>query len=336
MPGKILVTGAAGFIGSHLVEYLLEKNIQISQLRLFVKTGETLENLPNKKFDVVFGDIRNVNDVKKAMKDVTTVYHLAARIDFDGKTYKEYEEVNVLGTKNLVDEAVKNKNFKKFVNFSSIGVHGLPAGIGNIVNWNESHKPSYTNFYGQSKWEAEEVVRKAHRDYDLPYVTIRPASVYGPREKGPTLALYKAIKSGQFLMIGDGKNRMHYVYVSDLVEATYLAGNSKITNGEYIIAGEKPTRFVDVVKYVGESIDKLQPKLIIPKNFALFIAYVCALTTKITGIKLPIFPSRVRTMTATYYYNISKAKNELHYKPKVDFKHGAQILGKWYEDNGYL
>jgi nucleoside-diphosphate-sugar epimerase len=335
MNNKILVTGASGFIGSHLVDLLLEVKTPLSKLRLFVETGQTLENLPKKKFDIIYGDIRNKLDVKKAMKDVTTVYHLAAKIDFDG-TWEEYDSINVRGTKNLVDEAIKIKGFKKFVNYSSIGVHGLPAGIGDITNWDETHAASYTNLYGKSKWEAEEVVREAHKKHKLPYIIIRPASVYGPRENGPTLALYKAIKSGQFLMIGDGSNKMHYVYVQDLVNATYLAGNSKLTSGEYIIAGLKPTSFSDVVRFVAQSIDKPVPKFCVSKHFAMLIAHVFAFITKVTGIKLPLFPSRVRTMTTTYYYDISKAKKELGYNPRVSFNQGSKIVGKWYQENGYI
>lgn len=335
MQDKILVTGAAGFVGSHLVEYLLEKKVPISKLRLFVETGSSLDNLPKKNFDIVFGDIRNKADVKKAMKDVTTVYHLAAKIDFDG-IWDEYFSINVQGTHNLVNEAIKNKNFKKFINYSSIGVHGLPAGIGDIENWDETHDPTYTNLYGRSKWEAEELIRKAHQKQGLPYITIRPASVYGPKEKGPTLALYKAIQSGQFLLIGDGSNKMHYVFVTDLVAATYLAANSKLTSGEYIIAGEKPTKFRDVVQQVARSIGKPLPQLCISKSLAMFIAYIFEFFNKLTGIKLPLFPSRVKTMTTTYYYNINKAKTELKYKPKYSFQKGAQITGKWYKENGYL
>ena len=111
MNSKILVTGASGFIGSHLVEYLLSKKVPLSNLRLFVKNGESIKNLPKKNFDIFYGDIRNKNDVKEAMKGIDVVYHLAAKIDFDG-SWEEYKDVNVQGTKNLVEQAVKNKKFK--------------------------------------------------------------------------------------------------------------------------------------------------------------------------------------------------------------------------------
>lgn len=335
MSKKILITGAAGFVGSHLVDLLLKKGIPISKLRLLLWNNESKDNLPNLKFDIIRGDIRDKETVKKAMKNVEIIYHLAAKIDFDGKTYQEYKETNVDGTKNLLEEC-KGKSIKKFVSYSSIGVYGLPAGIGNIINWDESHSPTYTNFYGKSKWEAEIAVREAHRQFGLSYSIIRPASVYGTREKGPTLALYKAINSGQFLMIGNGENKMHYVYVEDLVEATYLAANSKINNGEYIIAGFKPTKFIDIVRDVSNSIGKSVPNIKIPIILAMFVAHIFNILNKVTGIKIPLFPSRVKTMTSSYYYNISKAKKELGYNPKTSFSKGSEIVGKWYFEKGYL
>ncbi len=332
---KILITGAGGFIGSHLVDVLIEKKLK-SQLLLMLLPDEPMDNLlHHPDLEIVRGDIRDANFINKIMKNVGLVYHLAARIDFDGKTYAEYEDVNVTGTRNLVDAAIREK-VQKFIFYSSIGVHGLPAGIGNIENWDELHPPTYTNFYGQSKWEAEEYIRDAHAKSGLAYTIIRPASVYGPREKGPTLALYRAIKNGHFAIIGTGKNKMHYVYVRDLVEATYLAGTSPNISGEYIIAGAEPTTFTDVVKHVALSCNAKIPTRSIPLFIANILAYVAQCIMSVTGMTLPIFPSRVRTMTTSYFYNISKAKKELGYQPKVTFAKGAKLTGDWYLEHNYL
>jgi nucleoside-diphosphate-sugar epimerase len=184
---KILVTGAAGFIGSHLVDLLLKENTPLRKLRLFVYKNESLDNLPKEYFDIVRGDIRNKLDVKKAMKNIGVVYHLAAKIDFDG-THKEFSDVNVLGTQNLLNEC-KGKDIKKFIFFSSIGVYGMPADVGPIRGWDETQKHTYTNFYGRSKSEAEDKVVEAYRKYKIPYAIIRPASVYG-RGKRAQLMLF--------------------------------------------------------------------------------------------------------------------------------------------------
>ncbi len=335
---RILITGAAGFIASHLVDYLIEQGVKPAQLRLVVAPWDTLKNLDHldlHKAEIIIADIRDKTAMKKAVKGMNFVYHLAARIDFDGKTYAEYEDVNVIATQHLV-RACRNQPIKKFIFYSSIGVFGLPAGIGNIESWDETHPKTYTNFYGKSKWEGEKVVVEEHQKNNLPYAIIRPASVYGPREKGPTLALYKAIKNNQFMMIGDGTNKMHYVYVEDLVAATYLAAKSKRTSGDYIIAGNKPTAFRDIVRTIASSIGKAVPSWHIPRPVAMIIGNVLEVVGNATGMKPPLFPSRIKTMTTTYYYNISKAKHELGYKPVVSFKRGAKITGRWYQQHGWV
>jgi nucleoside-diphosphate-sugar epimerase len=329
MSRKILVTGASGFIGSHLIELLLEEKVPITSLRLFIFNNESLQNLPKLRFDIVRGDIRDKKAVAKAMNSVEVVYHLAARIDFDGKTYAEYEDVNVRGTQNFLEEA-RGKHLKKFVFFSSIGVFGMPAATGDILGWNETHKKSYTNFYGRSKWEGELRVMEEHKRCGLPYAIVRPASVYGPREKGPTLALYKAIKHHSFAMIGNGKNLMHYVYVKDLVRGARQAELSKKEAGDYILASAVPTSFRDVVQDVAWSIGASVPAWHIPTPLALAAAYGMQAVGAVTGIKPPLFPSRVRTMTTSYYYSIDKAKKELRYNPTTTFRQGANLTGAWY------
>lgn len=335
---KILVTGAAGFIGSHLLDYLIEQNILYSQIRLVIAPWDTTENIAHhdlSKLEIIKADIRDKNAMEAAVKGMNVVYHLAARIDFDGKTYADYKDVNVTATEHLL-RACKGQKIVKFIFFSSIGVFGLPAGIGPIEGWDETHPKTYTNFYGQSKWEGEERVMQAHDEFGLPYAIVRPASVYGPREKGPTLALYRAIKNHQFMMIGNGENKMHYAYVKDLVHGAYQAHISKKTAGDYILAGAKPTPFNKVVAAVATSINEPVPTIRIPKSIAMIAAYGMEAAGNIVGIKPPLFPSRVRTMTTPYYFKIDKARNEIGYNPQVLFQTGAKMTGEWYLKQGWL
>lgn len=332
---RILVTGAAGFIGSHLVDLLLEEGIPAKSLRLLVHNKESLSNLPNKNFEIIRGDIREKDIVKKIVEGVNVIYHLAARTDFEGKTFEDYKDVNVESTKNLL-QASKKQKLQKFVFFSSIAVFGLPAGVGDIISWDETHPPTYTNLYGKSKWEGEEAVRDAYKKWGIPYAIIRPASVYGPKEKGPTFALYKAIKNHQFIMIGNGENKMHYVYVGDLVKGAREAQLSRKKNGEYILAGSTPTTLKEVAKFVAESIGEKIPSWYIPKELALILSFGAEAFGKMIGVKSPFYPSRVKTMTAAYYYNIDRAKKEIGYDPQTSFKEGTEITGKWYLENGWL
>jgi nucleoside-diphosphate-sugar epimerase len=335
---RILITGAAGFIGSHLVDRLLSKGVTPSQLRLLIAPWDSLENLSHldlSKIEIVKADVRNKKKMKLICEGMNYVYHLAAKIDFDGSSYHEYKSVNVMGTRNLLD-ACSNQPIKKFVFYSSIGVFGLPAGVGNIEGWDETHPKTYSNWYGRSKWEAELCVVKAHKEHNLPYAIIRPASVYGPREKGPTLALFKAIKNGKFLLIGNGENKMHYVFVGDLVEATYLAAKSRKKSGDYIIAGKEPSSLKTIVTTIGKVLDARIFPLHIPTPIALCLSYCMEAAGKIVGISSPLFPSRVRTMTTTYYYTINKARRELTYSPEISIKKGLKLTGEWYISHGWL
>lgn len=334
MKKKILITGAAGFIGSHLIDLLLEEGATIGNLRLFVKNNESLENLPRKKLDIIYGDIRDKNAVRKAMEGIETVYHLAAKIDFEGKDYKEYKEINVEGTQNILD-CCKEGEIQKFVFFSSIAVFGLPADIGNILNWNETHPKTYTNFYGRSKLEAEKRVLRAFDEKKIPYIIIRPASVYGPREKGPTFELYKAIKKHLFFIVSNGNNKMHYVYVKDLVKGARQAQLSK-TVGDYILAGVVPTTLNDVAKNIAASIGESIPSFHLPKSFVYPLSFGIDSLSKLFRFKSPISPSRVRTMTSSYYYDIGKSQREIGYDPGTSFEEGSKETGKWYLQNQLL
>lgn len=337
MKDKILITGAAGFIGSHLVELLLEKKISPQSLRLLVPKNESLQNLPKANFEITRGDIRYKKDVWRAMKGVNIVYHLAA-LNIDGGKYyskEEYQEVNVEGTQNLL-EACQDKKIKKFILFSSIAVYGLPAWVGNIKNWNEKRVKQPKEIYGDSKLKAEEKVIEASKKYRLPYIIIRPTSVYGPRDKRNLLELYRAIKKHLFFYIGDGKNKMDYVFVKDVARAAYLAQKSKLKIGDYIIGSGTPLTLNQVVYYVASSINGSVSSLCIPKSLAIFLSYIVKFISKIIGIKPILFPQRVKVMTTDCYFDISKARKEIDYIPIFSFEQGTYITAQWLLEKGLL
>lgn len=335
MPNKILITGAAGFIGSHLVSFLLKRGVPVNRLRLFVSEKSSLNFLPKKNFEILRGDIRNADFVNRSMEGVETVYHLAACSGYKGKTDLDYMEVNVDGTQNLLN-ACKGKKIQKFVFFSSIAVYGLSAWTGNIINWDEKRSKMPSEIYGKSKLEAEKRVIKAYERWNIPYTILRPASVYGPCDTGQLFELYRAIKKHQFIMIGNGKNLMDFVYVKDLVRGAYQAQINKAKTSDYILAGKEPITFKEVVKHVAKSINKSVPNFYLPKQIALPLSYILDISGKVVGIKSPIFPSRVRVMTTNYFYNSNKARNAIGYNPKVSFIQGANITGKWILKNNII
>lgn len=331
---RILVTGASGFIGSHLVEYLIEQKISLDRIRLLIPQTEPLTNLPKLNFDIVRDDIRNEKAVRKAIEGVDIVYHLAALTIDGGKYYskEEYDDVNVKGTTNLLN-ACKDKKIKKIIFFSSIAVYGLPAFVGNIKNWNENQPKNPKEIYGISKLTAEEKIKEAHKTWGLPYVILRPTSVYGPRDRRNLLELYKAIKKHIFFYIGNGENKMDYVFVKDVARAAYLASESKQTNGEYIIGTGKPSTLNEIAFLVAKSINTTIPHLHIPKSVALPVSFAVLWVSRLLRIQPLLFPDRVRVMTRDCYYDIQKAEKELGYKPLFSFEKGSQITGRWLMEN---
>ncbi len=325
---KILITGAAGFIGSHLVEHLLEDGIKSQELRLFIPPWESFVNLPQEMFEIVIGDIRNKNQVKKAMKDIDIVYHLAAKTVIDGGTFDYYKDTNVDGTKNLLEAAAKEK-VKKFIYFSSISVFGLPAWKGDMVNYNEMFPKEPSEPYGKTKLESEKLVIHASQKWKLPYIIIRPTTVYGPRDKAGIAQLFKAIKKNMFFFIGDAQNKMDYVYVGDLVKAARTAEKSNIVNEDFIIGAWKPSTQQCIVESIAKSLGKQVPSIHVPKSIALLLAYISKWISDLFHARPLLFPARVRVLTANCYFDCSKAKNLIRYTPEFDIKKGTDNICKW-------
>lgn len=334
---KILITGAAGFIGSSLVEYLLKDGQSPETLRLLIAPWDSLENLPKEKdtFEIIICDIRNKQSVDKAMKDISTVYHLAAKTVKEGETYEYYKDTNILGTKNLLDAAVKYK-VKKFIYFSSIAVFGLPAWSGDMIKINEKSPKKYSEPYGRTKYEAEELICKTNSKFGLNYIIIRPTTVYGPRDKAGIFQLFKIINKGLFFFIGNGKNKMDYVYVDDLVQGARLAEKSNVSNDDFIIGAKNPITQKDIAQYICESLRKNTPVMHIPKFLALYISYIIKYLCILIGIKPIFFPDRVKVLTANCYFDISKARKKLGYNPRYSFKEGSILTANWLINNKYM
>lgn len=316
---KILITGAGGFIGSHLVEHLLSEGVKPQNLRLLIANNEKMNNLPKMKFEIVRGDIRDIKIVKKIVKNVNVIYHLAALTMDKSYTDKDYYETNFGGVKNLIN-SIKNVKLKKFVFFSSVAVFGLPSCKGDIINFSENTKKNPCEVYGNSKLEAENLIIEASKQWGLKYSIIRPTTVYGPRDRQSFPTLIKAIKSHMFLIIGNGKNKLDYVNVKDLVRGARLAEMST-KNGDYILGGG-PLSLNEIV----ESIISATNSWIIPVHIPKKIAYIISYITNFFG--LPLYPDRVNAMTSNFYFNISKAKKEIGYVPQINLYEGVKLINE--------
>lgn len=320
MISKILVTGGGGFIGSNLVRKLIA-SYPHSRIIVLLKPGESDVNLPeSRNLEIVVGDINTKWVLNRVLDGVELVYHLAAVTrDNEGS----YMKVNHIGTKTLLS-CMKNKNVKRMVFFSTIAVFGLPAFVGDKVNINESTPREVIGDYAKSKQLAENEVIKAHESWGLDYVIVRPTTVYGPNDRAGVYQLYKAIQSRYFVRIGNGKNKVDYVYVDDVVDGAILAAKTKKKSGDYILGSPDAITFNSLVDAVAKVARVRVSKFYIPKFMALVIADIIGKFSKLTGLNLPISKDRIKVMTANYTFNIDRARVDLGYNPKIDIIKGIK------------
>jgi len=250
MRTKTLVTGGAGFIGSHLVDRLLEQGCEVTVIDNF-STGR-FENLAqqqgNRNLRIIEADVAKLDDIKKHFEAVEYVFHLAALADIVPSIVEpmEYFESNVTGTSCVV-EAARLANVKKIVYAASSSCYG----IADILPTPETAPihPEYP--YAFTKYIAEQIVLHWHQVYKLPAVSLRLFNVYGPRSRtsgayGAVFGVFLAQKlNGRpFTVVGDGSQKRDFIFVSDAVEAFILAAGSDFA-GEVFNIGSGGTYSVN-------------------------------------------------------------------------------------------
>lgn len=309
---RVLVTGGAGFIGSHLVGRLISEGFEVNVLDDF-STGSLKnikDHLDRPHLNVIKGDVRRRDDVRIALKDVDYVFHLAAiaNIDISMRRPKLVNDVNVFGTLNLLLESLRF-NVERFIFTSSCAVYGEPV----YLPIDEDHPTNPVSPYGVSKLSAEYYCRVFHKAYGLETVILRLFNVYGPRQErspyGGVIAKFiNALRNGETPVIfGDGEQTRDFIYVDDVVEALILASKSDGCAGMTFNVGSG----------IETSINQLAEKLI--KIFGL----------NIKPIHLEPRTGDVRRSRA----NINKAKEILGFRVKTPMEVGLEKCAKEYLGN---
>ncbi|MCW4045319.1 MAG: SDR family NAD(P)-dependent oxidoreductase [Candidatus Bathyarchaeota archaeon] len=253
---KVLVTGGAGFIGSHIVDELISRGYSIAILDNF-HSGK-LENLrassSKNALELIKGDIRDRNILRNALADVDALVHLAALIDVEMSVNNAFEthDVNVTGTLNLLEESVRC-GVKKCVLASSAAVYG----DANLLPINEECSLSPVSPYAASKVSAEYYCKVFRRCYGLGMVILRYFNVYGPRQKGGTYSgvitrfLENALKGIPLTVYGDGNQTRDFIYVGDVAKATVSALESAHSDAEtFNVCTGLPTSINEIAQIV--------------------------------------------------------------------------------------
>jgi UDP-glucose 4-epimerase len=251
---RVLVTGGAGFIGSHLVDELVRHGFLVSVLdNLSTGKASNLNGaVETGKVNLVKGDIRNKGDIKDAMRGVDAVFHLAAisSVPFSEENPKVVREVNVGGTSNLL-EACLSRDVSRFIYVSSCAVYGNPE----YLPVDEKHPLHPISVYAKSKLEAEKVCMEFHKVYRLKTTIMRPFNVYGPRQRkdqyAGVIALFieRLLEKKPPLIFGDGLQTRDFIHVSDVIKALVLALERDVSVGQvFNVASGVPTSINDLAR----------------------------------------------------------------------------------------
>ena len=326
---KILVTGGTGFTGTALVERLVSEGHAVTALDY--KEGLKTEELRRLGAEVVIGSVTDRDVVARCMDGAEIVFHLAAAFREMNVPESFYDEVNVQGTRNVL-EAAHASGVRRFIYCSTCGVHGNvddpPAA--------EDAPIRPADYYQKTKYEAEPIVNEYFRK-GLKTVILRPAAIYGPGDPERFFMIYKRVATGTFPMFGDGKTYYHPLYIDNLVDALMLAMEDGKGDGEaYLIADEEYVEIERLVREVGKSlgVDVRIPHY--PVWPLVAAGHVCEKVCRPFGLTPPIFPRRVDWFRQNRAFDISKAKRDLGYVPRVGLSEGLKRTAQWYRSEGYL
>lgn len=249
------------------------------------------------------GDVRDIDQMRKELKNMDVVILLAAQHRDDVSPVSLYYDTNVNGM-NVTLEAMAYNNIKRLIFFSSVAVYGL-----NKSDPDEKFSPDPFNHYGRSKWQAEQILQKwyeSHPDWNIDIV--RPTVIFGERNRGNVYNLLRQISSGKFLMVGKGTNLKSMAYVGNVVAfVKYLLENVTTGYNVYNYVDQPDKDMNALVTTVSQVLGKNIPSTHFPMWLGMLGGYGFDLLAKISGKKFTISSVRVKKFCATTKFNAIKA-----------------------------
>jgi nucleoside-diphosphate-sugar epimerase len=326
---KALVTGGRGFIGSFLVEKLLQSGYEVRCL--LRNKGKGFGWLNGLDIEFYEGEITNPDSLTHAVQGVDYVFHLAGATKSNSKI--EFYKINTEGTKNLLKATQEfNRKVKRFVFVSSLAAAG-PGQAGKPVT--ESDPPKPVSHYGKSKLKAEQATRSFSKE--IPITIIRPPSVYGPRDRD-IFRYFKYTKQGWRLVLSGGPRYSSFIYVKDLVEGIVLGAETEQALGQtYYLSDDQLYSWDYFGDVLAQALEVKPRRILVPVPLAFWVSLGFDLFSKITGRSTLFNLDKYRELKQTHWTcDNSKARKELSFKPRYSLEQGIRETCEWYLKNGWL
>ena len=341
MNGKILITGASGFIGSFIVEEALRQGLETWAS---VRKSSSKAFLQDERIHFIELNLSSEEALKEQLQGHAFDYVVHAAGVTKCLHKEDFRRINTEGTMNLVRAIMELKMpLKRFVYISSLSIMGAIREQQPYTEIQENDTAQPNTAYGKSKLEAEEWLSRLNKELGarneelLPYVILRPTGVYGPRERDYFM-MFKSIKAHTDFAVGYQQQDITFVYVTDVVQAVFLALEKGKTGRRYFLsdgAVYQSSTFSNLIrKELGNPWwIRITAPIWLLRIITFCGEYIGHMTGKVTALnndKYNIMRQR------NWRCDITPAKEELGYEPKVQLEEGVKRSVKWYQENGWL
>jgi dihydroflavonol-4-reductase len=326
---RVLVTGATGFTGGHLARALAARGDTVSAL--VRSESPAAAALTQAGVTLVMGDLRDSQALAAATGGVDVVYHIAAIYRQAGLGDEVYRAVNAMAVKDVIEAAARG-GVRRVVHCSTVGVHGdvehPPA------NEDAPLKPG--DIYQATKLEGENRARETGARLGVEVTIARPTGIYGPGDRR-LLKLFRGVARRRWVTLGDGEIYYHLTFIDDLVEGFRLCGtHPAAANRTYILAGGEVTTLNALVALVAEAAGVPVPTRHLPVWPFWTAGAICEAICGPLGIEPPIFRRRVDFFTKSRAFDITRARTEIGFTPRVGLREGIRRALDWYRTEGWL
>jgi 2-alkyl-3-oxoalkanoate reductase len=319
---RTLVTGASGFLGSHVVELLQERG---EATRALVRSGEDTRAVERSGAELCIGDLRDRPSLIRAVQGVDRVLHCAARTGPWGID-REYHLDNVLGLRTLA-EAALDAGVERFVHVSSISVHGNDVGGEADEN---APLARQSDPYSRSKVAGERLLAELIRTRRAPITIVRPGLIYGPRDAASFGRFAELLLRGKMIRIGSGRNHLPLIHARDVARGIILASTVPAALGRtYLLVNDEPVTQRQYFAAIAAELGVREPRRTIPYGVALGLAATAEMVGRITKRPPPLTRFGVQLLGGENRFIMTRARRELGFEPETNLAEGVRESVAW-------